>query len=287
MSGGKKMYSVKEVSDLLGVSRVTVFRWIKSGKVKASLVGKSFVISIDEPRDFNQFPQTPGMLVFGISMNRIGNVQSPKACFDAIQTLDKKIVRTQGIGLTFLYSDYLYMHSDEPAIKMRDRFLALTTAHKQGFEKILAKHTEYIPDAFSYLTWNQLLIDCPAFFTYFQRLKKLAQTDPVLQACLAADAGVKKFATLDQHQISFFLEECLVALLLTKRMIPLQNEYLHRREQWLLNCYPGKPLMTECWLFQKNPFKLECKENRYENAFYDLSENKLYNLLAVKLPSVI
>jgi excisionase family DNA binding protein len=48
MNATKKMYSVKEVADLLGVSRVTVFRWIKSGKLKATMVGGAFVVSVED-----------------------------------------------------------------------------------------------------------------------------------------------------------------------------------------------------------------------------------------------
>lgn len=48
MNATKKAFSVKEVADLLGIDRVTVFRWIKSGKQKATKVGKAYVISIDD-----------------------------------------------------------------------------------------------------------------------------------------------------------------------------------------------------------------------------------------------
>jgi len=47
MNATKKIYTVKEVSDLLGISRVTVFRWIKSGKLKADMIGGSFVVSAE------------------------------------------------------------------------------------------------------------------------------------------------------------------------------------------------------------------------------------------------
>ncbi len=47
MNATKKIYTVKEVADLLGISRITVFRWIKSGKLKANMVGGSYVISVE------------------------------------------------------------------------------------------------------------------------------------------------------------------------------------------------------------------------------------------------
>lgn len=48
MDATKKVFSIKEAADLLGVDRVTVFRWIKAGKLKATQVGRSFVISAED-----------------------------------------------------------------------------------------------------------------------------------------------------------------------------------------------------------------------------------------------
>jgi len=45
---GKNYFSVPEASEILGVSRGTVFNWIKKGTVKAEKVGRNFAISHDE-----------------------------------------------------------------------------------------------------------------------------------------------------------------------------------------------------------------------------------------------
>ncbi len=47
MNATKQLFSLKEVADLLNVDRVTVYRWVKSGKVKAERVGGSFVVSAE------------------------------------------------------------------------------------------------------------------------------------------------------------------------------------------------------------------------------------------------
>ncbi|MDP3793770.1 MAG: helix-turn-helix domain-containing protein [Candidatus Uhrbacteria bacterium] len=53
MNATKKIFSIKEVADLLGVDRVTVYRWVKSGKVKAEMIGGAYVISVvDLPHHF-------------------------------------------------------------------------------------------------------------------------------------------------------------------------------------------------------------------------------------------
>ncbi len=48
----KKFLSTKEVADLLGISRVSVFKKIKKGQIKAEKIGRNYVISA---KDMNLF----------------------------------------------------------------------------------------------------------------------------------------------------------------------------------------------------------------------------------------
>ncbi|KAF0123317.1 MAG: hypothetical protein FD151_332 [bacterium] len=41
-------YSTSEVADLFGVNRVTIYRWVKKGKVKAYKIGKHIKIPVSE-----------------------------------------------------------------------------------------------------------------------------------------------------------------------------------------------------------------------------------------------
>ncbi len=43
-----KFYSTPEVAKILGISRIAVFKKIKSGKLKAVKVGKGYVISKED-----------------------------------------------------------------------------------------------------------------------------------------------------------------------------------------------------------------------------------------------
>lgn len=52
----KDFYSTKEFADQLGVSRVAVFKQIKSGKINAQRVGRSYVIPRDQLRDVSRKP---------------------------------------------------------------------------------------------------------------------------------------------------------------------------------------------------------------------------------------
>ena len=44
----KYLYSVVEAAHLCGVSRMTINRWIRSGKIKAEKVGRTSVIPLSE-----------------------------------------------------------------------------------------------------------------------------------------------------------------------------------------------------------------------------------------------
>ena len=44
----KQLYSVKEVADILKISRIAVHKKIKTGRIQANKVGRSYVISKEE-----------------------------------------------------------------------------------------------------------------------------------------------------------------------------------------------------------------------------------------------
>ena len=47
-----RIYTVKEVADLLKVSKMTVSRYIKAGKLKSSKLGRMYRIADDDLRKF-------------------------------------------------------------------------------------------------------------------------------------------------------------------------------------------------------------------------------------------
>ncbi len=44
----KQFYSVNEAAELCGVSRMTISRWLKSGKISAETVGRTKLIPVSE-----------------------------------------------------------------------------------------------------------------------------------------------------------------------------------------------------------------------------------------------
>jgi DNA binding domain, excisionase family len=47
-----KLYSVKELSDLLDVSKAAILRYIKSGRLKAQMLGGKWVVASENLREF-------------------------------------------------------------------------------------------------------------------------------------------------------------------------------------------------------------------------------------------
>ena len=43
-----KFYKIEDVCELLQVSKITIYRWIKSGKITAYKVGKSYLFKIED-----------------------------------------------------------------------------------------------------------------------------------------------------------------------------------------------------------------------------------------------
>ena len=225
--------------------------------------------------DINKFPSKEGMLVFGISMSHVSNIQSATKCFSYIEELVKKIMYPY-VGLSFLYSDNLYFYQKGEPAKLNKKFQQLMISHKNEFNKILNKNRWYIRDSFGFLSWNQALIEVKDFMNYFSKLKVIYKKDKIFQKYLKEDIKISK-KKINEESILFILEEILVFYLVSKGKLKLPNKYLNGKEKWVLWCYPGKPLKSEFYFYQKNFFNLQNKENDYENSYYDLNEKKLYN----------
>jgi hypothetical protein len=234
--------------------------------------------------DINKFPTEEGMLIFGISMSQVSNIQNAKKCFSYIEKLVEKIIYPY-VGLTFLYSDNLYLYQKGDATQLNKKFQQLMISHKNEFQKILSKNRWYIRDSFGFISWNQALLEVKDFMNYFYKLKDIYNKDKVFQKYLKEDIK-KSNKKISEKNVLFILEEILVFYLASKGKLKFPNKYLDGKEKWILWCYPGKPLKSEIYLYQKNFFKLENKENNYENCYYDLAGEKLYNYENVNLETL-
>jgi len=227
--------------------------------------------------DINQLPKEEGLLVLGISMNRIGNIQSAENCFFHMKDLAQKIVKTEGVGLVTVYSDYLYFHSEEKAHILRDRYKELMLAHKDGFMNLVKKDPVWIPKAFSFLTFGQLMLDNSKIFkSAFDKITVIYSEDESFRKYVHEDVKKTEHG-FGEKDITFILEEITYMYLAAKGELVFNNAFVNKTEQWILNMYPGEPLKSEIYLFQKNPLKLSNPKNKYENSYYDVDAKVLYD----------
>ncbi len=234
--------------------------------------------------DINKLPPEKGLLLFGLSMNKLSNRQDPEHCVEDVRTFHTAKVSKPLIGLNFIYSDFLYLYSDQPAPELKNSFMNQVIGHKNGLQKIIEKNSLdfQIQHGFNYMVWNQLYVGTKDFNQRFAALKKLYQQDEKFQGYLKEDCDIYG-REMKENQINFFLEEALMFYLLTKNQIKLPNDYIENQQKWILFCYPGKPLKSTAYLYQLNPFELDWSENPYQNSFYDLEAKQLIDFNRIDL----
>lgn len=234
--------------------------------------------------DINKLPTSEGIIMFGVSMSRIGNAQSPKKCFEYLEHLASKIQHTDGIGMVIFYGDYLYLNSDDPAYKLHDKFKSQMFSHKNAFLNLLKKDRKWTHKAFSFTTFGQLLLDNSDTYQHaFNAVLDLYKNDSIFRKYVEED-GKDTGHGVGEREVSFILEEITFFYLSQKGTVRLGNRFVTDAEKtWTLQAYPGTYLKSEIYLFKKNPLGLSNTKNLYENSFYDLEKKLLYEYSKVNL----
>ena len=230
-------------------------------------------LGINQFFDISKFPKNPGIGVYGISMPLIDKKQSPKELFDQQSPLFNKIILPH-VGDLIVYSDGLYMNSNESAIKLKHKFQRQIEEHKRGYKKLVEKNIYLIRSAYSFVTWSQLILECPNFQEHFKKIKEIYERDRTLQKYVKLDIqyACKKF---NENNVNYILEEILLDYLVSKGKVRLQNDYVQDKEKWILQCYPGKPHRALVYLHKNNLLKIK-SDNPYQNSLYDLQKGVLY-----------
>jgi hypothetical protein len=239
--------------------------------------------------DINKLPAEKGLLLFGLSMNKLdfqggGGGQSAANCVDHVRIFHTSKVSKPLVGLNFIYSDFLYLYSDKSAPELKNSFMHQVIQHKNSFQKIIEKNSLdfQIQHGFNYMVWNQLYVGTRDFDVLFRELKEIYSKDELFQKYIKEDTEIFG-REMGENQVNFYLEEILMFYLLTNGKVKLPNEYIENQQKWVLYCYPGRPLKSTVYLYQLNPFKLSWDENPYARAHYDLSEKKLIEFDRVDL----
>ncbi|PCI19576.1 hypothetical protein COB64_03470 [Candidatus Wolfebacteria bacterium] len=230
---------------------------------------------INEFFDINKFPKEKGILFFPLSISNLDTKQRPEILIQHIVDFIPKVAMPQ-IGLNFVYSDTLYLHSDELAYVLKQKHMEMIISHRNAIRKLIEKKRMnlQIQHAFSFESWSQLYLGTRDFSDKFREIRKLYERDENLQKYVNEDCTYFG-KECSENQINFFLEESLMAYLAVKGKVRFQNDYIEDQQKWILQAYPGFPPKTQVYLFQLNPFKLENPDNFYENAFYDLEKKQL------------
>lgn len=246
--------------------------------------------AVNEFFDVGKMSKGMGLLWFGISFANILTKQSSERCFEHIELFGNKPPQERtdnGIGAHFSYTDFLYLYNNQlSGSEFKNKYMNLELDHKNWLLNFVKKDKKYSPGFFSFGVWNQLYFDIKEWLHFHELLRELQHThnkDINFQKYIQEDA--KKFwVTLDENQISFFLEEFLMMYLIAKWMIGFpQNDYIKDRQDRVLICYPGPILKGHVYLLQKNFFKLDNSRSKYENCFYNTEKRVLYDASRIDL----
>ncbi|HWC57331.1 MAG TPA: hypothetical protein VG621_00025 [Candidatus Paceibacterota bacterium] len=234
--------------------------------------------------DINKLPPEKGLLLFGLSMNKLFLRQNPEHLIEDIRIFHTAKVSKPLVGLNFIYSDFLYLYSNEPAPKLKESFMTQMITHKNGVQKIIGKNNLdfQIQHAFNFMAWVQLYVGTKDFNELLNALKKIYAEDRRFQQYMKDDCELYD-KEMGENQINFFLEEILMFYLLTKNQIKLPNDYIENNQKWILFCYPGAPLKSTTYMYQLNPFDIDWSENPYQNCVYDLESKKLIDFTRIDL----
>lgn len=229
--------------------------------------------------DITQLPQATGLLVFPVSLSKVSNQQSLDACLSYLQHLYEKIDRTEGIGVVFVYSDYLYLLTpQQEAATVHDRHLNQMAQHRQGILNRIHQ-THMVRQAFSFYSWGQMVVENPDLIYKTNQAVEKHRADKQLQKYVQYDSEDK---SLSDQQVQFILEESVFCYCLANGALTFNSDFIDRPE-WMLQCYPGPPLKTETYLLQEDYLSLEGRENEFADSYYDLKGEQLYEYSRIDL----
>ncbi|MDB4984403.1 MAG: hypothetical protein JWM20_582 [Patescibacteria group bacterium] len=226
--------------------------------------------------DINKLPGEKGHLVIGLSMTRLEEGQAPEDIMNFLRHVVPAKVSKPFIGCNFLYTDGLYLYSDEPAGILKKKYSSSMTRHKNGLWNAIQKawFEFQIQNSFSFLVWNQLYIGHHDFYNHVLELKKIYDQDSEFQKYLKLDCKDIGRET-SENQIMFFLEESLAMMYIMKGLVRIPNDFILDQEEWILFCYSGRPLRSHIYMHQRNIFGLKNSKNIYENSFYNIEGKEL------------
>jgi len=219
--------------------------------------------------DIHKIPDD-GYLILPLSMSRLAKGQTPEVLYEILGKFLQKI-ETFSNDVVFLYTNGLYFNSEEISFETRKKTNQQILNHVSELRKLIESRKEFIPNAVHYLPIDYVIINSPHFKTCFDLLKKFESEDMGFQEALKADAHGREYT---EANTNFLLEEIAVAHILRQKMVELPRT-LVRNDIWRLVAYPGAPLQSDIYQWQKKVLPQKEENNPYAGAQYDLDESKL------------
>ena len=217
-------------------------------------------------------------------MSRLANAQSGQALYDFLVYFESKI-KYISIDCILLYTNDLYLNSDEQAVSVRKRSLNQMLGHKGEFKNILFKERRYVPQAFHFLPWDYGILNAEGFVETKNSLLQIARSSDDFQKCLLSDLRNQGREESDIN-VGFLIEEIAVTYMLTQGEIPLPH-ILATENGWRLVCYPGNPINSLVYTYKNNLLQgkpdSSKERNLFSRSFYNMEKKILIDFDTVEI----
>jgi len=228
-----------------------------------------------------------GFLIFPLSMSRLSTSLSSEKLYGFLEFFEEKLIcKCKSCDVILLYTNDLYLNSDEKAYQLREKILEQMLNHKSAFQSLLLKRNRFVPSAFHFIPWDYTLLNSLNFNSERARLNICMNNDPLFRAALSQDLQFAK-REITESNIAFLIEELVVSHLLMEKEVHFSPR-LSKADGWRLLCYPGDPPFSLIYLWKKNFLgnrsDMEKSHQLFARSFYNMESKILidFNLTSIE-----
>lgn len=219
--------------------------------------------------DINKI-QGDGYLVIPLSMARLAAGQSPEETYEIFGYFTKKLAEYSN-DVVLLYTGGLYLNADDLSYESRVKFNQQVINHSLALRKLIQTRKQYMPRAFHFLPIDYVILNCPDFRLYFNKLRQLSKTDKKFQNAIKKDIGKRDYT---EANVNFILEEVAVSHIIRQRLVEFPRT-LVRNDIWRLIAYPGTYMAADLYQWEKKILPQTDTVNPYRGTQYDFDQKKL------------
>lgn len=221
--------------------------------------------------DINRVPGN-GLLIFPLSMSRLHLGQDPKALYNFLCFFDEKFTE-KSIDVVFLYTNGLYFNN-EASSSYRKKTNAQMFTHKQELMQLIKKNNKFPPKAIHYIPWDFIILQSETYLDLQAQMMKLIDSDSTFRHLIHLE--LKSNLEASEDACAFIVEETIVTYLIRNKLVSFPNT-LSDPNAWRLLIYPGRCLLPDVYIHQKNLFQQK-KLSNSDHWFSRLSSSSMYNM---------